>query len=153
MIFSGRTREPFCTGLTRPHSARLKAGKVWVANSGYGELGFADRGRLEVVASLQGWTRGLCLVKDIAFVATSRVIPRYARYAPGLDALSSRCAVHAVCCKSGKVLGSLEWPNGNQVFAVDWIASAVSAGFPFEAGSRKQAGLPRFFYTYMTGLT
>jgi uncharacterized protein (TIGR03032 family) len=150
VIFSGRTREPICTGLTRPHSARLRDGKVWVANSGYGELGFVNGGRLEVVARLPGWTRGLCIVKDIAFVATSRVIPRYAGYAPGLDMEKSRCGVHAVCCKTGKLLASLEWPRGNQVFAIDWIDSAVSTGFPFVAETRKQAKLPAFFYTYMT---
>ena len=150
VIFSGRTREPICTGLTRPHSARLQERRVWVANSGYGELGFAEGGRLEVVARLPGWTRGLCIVKDTAFVATSRVIPRYARYAPGLDVEASRCAVHAVSCKSGRVLGSLEWPYGNQVFAIDWIGADVSAGFPFAVRSRNLKKELALFYTYLT---
>lgn len=150
VIFSGRTREPVCTGLTRPHSARLHEGKVWVANSGYGEVGFVDGGRLEVVARLPGWTRGLCLAGDVAFVATSRVIPRFAHYAPGLDAGKSRCGVHAVCRRTGKVLGSVEWPRGNQVFAIDWIGETVSEGFPFTAGARNQARLPAFFYTGLT---
>lgn len=150
VIFSGRMREVICTGLTRPHSARLWDGKVWVANSGYGELGFASGGKLEVVARLPGWTRGLCILKDVAFVATSRVIPRYARYAPGLEIEKSLCGIHAVCCKSGKLLGSLEWPSGNQVFAIDWIDAAVSTGFPFEAHTRRQTRLPAFFYTFQT---
>jgi len=148
VIFSGQTREPICTGLTRPHSARLRSGKVWVANSGYGELGFTASGKLEVVTRLPGWTRGLCMVNDIAFVGTSRIIPRYARYAPGLDAASSQCAVHAVCCKSGKLLGSLDWPFGNQIFAIDWISADVSAGFPFEARSRKRKRELSLFYNY-----
>jgi uncharacterized protein (TIGR03032 family) len=150
VIFSGRTREPVCTGLTRPHSARLRGREVWVANSGYGELGFVRGGRLEVVTHLPGWTRGLCIVKDVAFVATSRVIPRYARYAPGLHAAASRCAVHAVSCASGEVLGSLEWPNGNQVFAIDWLDVHDSTGFVFEARSRRQTRETAFFYTYLT---
>ncbi len=150
VIFSGKTREPICTGLTRPHSARLHNGKVWLANSGYGELGFVQDSQLEIVARLPGWTRGLCIVKDVAFVATSRLIPRFARYAPGLDTGTSRCAVHAVCCKTGKILASLEWPRGNQVFAIDWIDATVSTGFPFEAGARKQSRLPAFFYTGVT---
>ena len=150
VIFSGKSREPVCTGLTRPHSARLRNGKVWVANSGYGELGFVESGRLEVVARLPGWTRGLSIVGDVAFVATSRVIPRFARYAPGLDVEKSRCGVHAVCRKTGRILGSLEWPGGNQVFAIDWIDSKVSKGFPFEAGARKKARLPALFYTGVT---
>src|SRR4051812_42565231 len=40
VIFSGRTREPIAHGLTRPHSARLFRGRIWVSNSGYGEVGF-----------------------------------------------------------------------------------------------------------------
>jgi len=150
VIFSGRTREVYCAGLTRPHSARLRQGKVWVANSGYGELGFAEGGKLEVVARLPGWTRGLCIVGDIAFVSTSRVIPRYAKYAPGLDVSASRCGVHAVDCLSGKVLGSLEWPFGNQVFAIDWIGANVSTGFPFEARARGSKRELAFFYTGIT---
>jgi uncharacterized protein (TIGR03032 family) len=150
VILSGRTREPVCEGLTRPHSARLRQGRVWVANSGYGELGFAEGGKLETVSRLPGWTRGLCLVKDVAFVATSRVIPRFSAYAPGLDAGKTRCAVHAVCCKTGLTLGSLEFPNGNQIFAVDWIPAGAAGGFPFETRRRSQKREEVFFYTYLT---
>ena len=150
VIFSGRTREPVCSGLTRPHSARLDSGKIWVANSGYGEVGFVAGGRLEVLARLPGWTRGLAIVGDVAMVATSRVIPRYAQYAPGLDSAKSRCGVYAICRNSGKVLGALEWPNGNQVFAVDWIPSSASSGFLFEARSRGRSREIAFFYTYLT---
>src|SRR5204863_6287126 len=39
VIFSGATREPVARGLTRPHSARLWQGALWVDNSGYGEVG------------------------------------------------------------------------------------------------------------------
>jgi uncharacterized protein (TIGR03032 family) len=150
VIFSGRTREPICTGLTRPHSARMRRQEVWVANSGYGQLGYVRDRKFESVIKLPGWTRGLCIVKDTAFVATSRVIPRYARYAPGLEASASRCAVHAFCCRTGKLLGSLEWPYGNQVFAIDWISDRDTQGFLFEARSRRRSQEIAFFYTYLT---
>jgi len=145
VIFSGRTREPICTGLTRPHSARLSGRRIWVANSGYGELGFVSQGKLEVVVRLPGWTRGLCIVENIAFAATSRVIPRFASYAPGLDVDSSRCAIYAICCKTGSVLGRLEWPSGNQVFAIDWIGSLASVGLPFGIRSGGIAGTNALF--------
>ncbi len=149
VVFSGRTREPICQGLTRPHSARLWKGNVWVANSGYGEVGYVQNGRLEVVHRLAGWTRGLCLAKNIAFVATSRVIPRFARYAPGLDCDRSRCGVHAICLKTGRKLAGIEWPSGNQVFAIDWIAADASSGFLFEAGRRQSRRETAFFYSYL----
>ncbi len=149
VIFSGRTREPICRGLTRPHSARFGKTHLWVANSGYGELGVVDAGKFEPVARLAGWTRGLSIVGDVAFIATSRVIPRYARYAPGLDVSASACAVHAVSCKTGKTLGRLSWPQGNQVFAVDWIPEAESSGFLFDGRVRSRQ-LTAFYYTYLT---
>jgi uncharacterized protein (TIGR03032 family) len=150
VIFSGRTREPICTGLTRPHSARLADGKIWVANSGYGEFGYVSGNALEVVRRLPGWTRGLCLVDDMAFVATSRVIPRFARYAPGLEVSKSCCAIYAISQKTGALLGSLEWPEGNQVFAIDWIRSNVSPGFAFAAPYRQHTRELDLFYAYLT---
>ena len=39
VIFAGGTRDVLVRGLTRPHSARLRAGRLWIENSGYGELG------------------------------------------------------------------------------------------------------------------
>jgi uncharacterized protein (TIGR03032 family) len=149
VIFSGATREPVCTGLTRPHSTRFRMKEIWVDNSGYGELGFVQNGRLQVVRKLAGWTRGLCIKDDVAFVGTSRIIPKYARYAPGLDASSSVCAVHAISCKTGGLLGSLEWPYGNQIFSIDWIDSSVTTGFPFEVPYRKQKRETKLFYSYL----
>jgi uncharacterized protein (TIGR03032 family) len=148
VVFSGRTREPICTGLTRPHSARLARRRLWVANSGYGELGYVSGGRLEVVRRLPGWPRGLCLIGSIAFVGISRVIPRYARYAPGLDADASRCGVQAIDTHTGELVASLDWPAGNQVFAIDWMPDTVTGGFVFDARRGRRAGDAAFFYRY-----
>lgn len=149
VIFSGATREPIARGLTRPHSARLYGRHVWVDNSGYGELGVVRDGCFEVVHRLRGWTRGLCFHRGVAFVGTSRVIPRFRRYAPGLDVERSRCALHAVDAKSGAILGSLTWPYGNQIFAIDWIARSRSAGLPILSGTRAGAGrLKHLFYSF-----
>lgn len=149
VIFSGRTREPVATGLTRPHSARLHAGQVWVNNSGYGEVGFAEDGKFAVVAKLPGWTRGLCFCGPVMFVGTSRVIPRFRQYAPGLDAEASQCAVHALETTTGRVLGSLSWPAGNQIFAIDWISCRDSLGFPFRVtGTKSPVRDKNLFYSF-----
>ena len=151
VIFSGATREVFARGLTRPHSARIHGGRIWVANSGYGELGVAERGAFTPVARLPGWTRGLCFQDSVAFVATSRVIPRFSRYAPGLDLDKSSCGVHAVDLRTGVVLGSLTWPYGNQIFAVEAVESRLTTGFAFD--SRRGRNLDRqkkLFYTFAT---
>jgi hypothetical protein len=138
VIFSGRTREPIAHGLTRPHSARLHRGRLWVDNSGYGELGIVSRGRFDPVARLPGWTRGLCFHGDFAFVGTSRVIPEFRQYAPGLDLRASVCGVHAVDARSGRILGSFVWPRGNQIFAVDWLEGALDLPLSPEALRRER---------------
>lgn len=148
VVFSGRTREPVARGLTRPHSARLHRGVLYVLNSGYGELTAVDAG-LHVIARLPGWTRGLCFRGGVAFVGLSRVIPRFRVYAPGLDVDRSVCGIFAVEVRSGRVLGSLTWPQGNQIFAVDWLPAGLSAGFPFPArGRRAAASVSRLFYSF-----
>ncbi|MBV9122886.1 MAG: DUF4915 domain-containing protein, partial [Planctomycetes bacterium] len=131
VVFSGQTRAVVATGLTRPHSARLYRGQVWVDNSGYGEVGPLVAGRFEPFARLPGWTRGLYFHRGIAFVGTSRVIPRYRHYAPGVACETSEAAVHVLDLKSGKVLGCMSWPNGNQIFAIEGVPSAWTGGFPF----------------------
>jgi hypothetical protein len=153
VILSGYSREPICRGLTRPHSARLHKKRVWVANSGYGEVGYADQGRLTVARRLSGWTRGLCLTSDVIFVGTSRVIPRFAHYAPGVESTRSRCGVHAICRRTGAILGSIEWPAGNQIFAIDGMPADVTGGFPFGPRSRNRRRETTFFYSYSVDST
>jgi uncharacterized protein (TIGR03032 family) len=151
VIFSGQTREPLVRGLTRPHSARLADGALWVDNSGYGELWRAERdGTAHVVARLPGWTRGLCLHDGIAWVGTSRVIPRFRQYAPGLDVDESICGLHAVDMRTGAILGSLTWAAGNQLFAIEMLPTAFTTGLPFPAdGSARRADAEtRLFYAY-----
>jgi uncharacterized protein (TIGR03032 family) len=150
VIFSGATREVMARGLTRPHSARLYDGRVWVDNSGYGELGYAENGKFRPVIKLPGWTRGLCFHDNVAFVGTSRVIPRFRQYAPGLDVDSSQCGVHAIDLVSGKVLGSLLWPTGNQIFAIEWLPAAFSGGFvfPMAPGRAAHDRAKRLFYAF-----
>ena len=149
VVFSGRTREPIARGLTRPHSARLHRGNLWVANSGYGEVGVIEDGRYRVVTRLPGWTRGLAFATGVAFAGTSRVIPRFSRYAPGLVLEKSRCAVQALDTRSGKVLGSLDWPEGNQIFAIDWAPRRSVSGFPFGARRRTDSKASRaLFYSF-----
>jgi uncharacterized protein (TIGR03032 family) len=149
VIFSGRTRTAVTRGLTRPHSARLHEGRVWVDNSGYGEVGIAGADGFQVVCRLPGWTRGLCFCGNVAFVGTSQVIPRFRHYAPGLDVQTSECAVHALDAATGRWLGSMIWPWGNQIFAVDWMPSRQSEGFPFRVGGRRAMEQEkRLFYTF-----
>jgi hypothetical protein len=90
------------------------------------------------------------LCGDVAFVGTSRVIPRFASYAPGLNVHQSRCGLHAVDLGTGEVIGSLLWPAGNQIFAVESIPASISSGFAFAASPRSPARARRLFYRFTT---
>jgi hypothetical protein len=79
------------------------------------------------------------------------VIPRFRQYAPGLEAGASECGVHALDTRTGGWLGSLTWPYGNQIFALDWMASTDSLGFPFRVGGKRSTREEKsFFYTFKT---
>jgi len=81
----------------------------------------------------------------VAFVGTSRVIRRYRHYPPGSYPDRSAMCLRAVDICSGEVLGSLLWPNGNQIFAVEGIDRHLTQGIPFNRpdspGRKPQAAL------------
>lgn len=143
VIFSGKSREPIARGLTRPHSARLHKNRLYVDNSGYGELLEVDKGRLVQVAKLPGWTRGLAFKGQVAFVGSSRVLRGFEQYAPGLNINQSKCGIHAIDLRTGSVLGSLFWPSGNQIFALDFINQEATHGFPTLAGKKRSLELEK----------
>lgn len=149
VIFSAAKDRPICRGLTRPHSARIYKGKLWVDNSGYGEMGFIQKETFKPVVRLNGWTRGLCFKNDVAFVGTSRVIPKFYRYAPGLNVAKSECGIHAVCLKSGKVMASILWPYGNQIFAIEEVDQDFTKGFLYDYLPKHRSEHGRhIFYTF-----
>jgi uncharacterized protein (TIGR03032 family) len=71
-------------GLSMPHSPRLYRGKLWLLNSGTGEIGWIERGpspehaRFHVLAFCPGFVRGLAFHDKYAFVGLSK--PRYERF-------------------------------------------------------------------------
>jgi len=150
VIYSGATREVVARGLTRPHSARLLRGEIWVNNSGYGQLGLIESGGFTPVATLPGWTRGLCFHGQYALVGSSRVIQRFKQYAPGVDVEKSRCGLHFLDVASGKVLGSLFWEYGNQIFAVELLPVSLVQGFPLWAGGKghRTSRTQALFYSF-----
>ncbi|MEN9558276.1 MAG: hypothetical protein RL141_645 [Candidatus Parcubacteria bacterium] len=150
VIFSGQLRTAVARGLTRPHSARLSHGRVWVDNSGYGEFGWIGKGIFHPIVTLPGWTRGLCIVGDVAFVGVSQILPRFRQYAPGVDARKARCGIYAISLPSGKILGACRFPAGNQIFAIDQMARSICPGFPFTRLAPSSPALSQFFYQAIT---
>lgn len=89
------TSEIVCAGLSMPHSPRLHDGKLWVLNSGAGELGYVDLAarRFVPVAFCPGYARGLAFANGCAIAGLS--LPRENRTFSGLpldDALAAKDA-------------------------------------------------------------
>ncbi len=74
-LISVDASEVVVDGLSMPHSPRWHDERLWLLESGRGSLATVDldSGRVETVAELPGFTRGLVLVGDLAFVGLSQI--------------------------------------------------------------------------------
>ena len=80
VIIDVDSNEIMAEGLSMPHSPRFHDGRLWVLNSGSGELGWinqADRA-FTPIAFFPGFLRGLAFHNDHAFVTLSK--PRHGRF-------------------------------------------------------------------------
>jgi uncharacterized protein (TIGR03032 family) len=73
VVIDVEANDVLCEGLSMPHSPRLHQDKLWVLNSGTGELGFVDtQGRnFEPVAFCPGYARGLAFAGNTAIIGLS----------------------------------------------------------------------------------
>jgi uncharacterized protein (TIGR03032 family) len=112
-------------GLSMPHSPRWYDGKLWVLESGAGSLAVVDpaTGKLQTVALLPGFTRGLDFLGPFAFIGLSQVresalfsgIPITDR----LPVEERKCGVWVVDTRSGQTVAFLRFEAGVQeIFAV-----------------------------------
>lgn len=111
-------------GLAMPHSPRWHNGRLYYLNSGCGDLESLDpaTGKSERVARLPGYTRGLALRGNLAFVGLSKV--REKREFGGLPVEklgeSIRCGIWIVDIADGATLGAIEFSSGvEELFAVE----------------------------------
>ena len=95
-----------------PHSPEFYQGKLWILNSGTGELGHIDteNGQFTPIAFCPGYARGLAFVKNFAIVGLS--LPRDNKTFQGLDlddALASqdsdpRCGLLIIDIETGNIV-------------------------------------------------
>ena len=129
------------SGLSMPHSPRLHGGRLWVLNSGHGELGWVDvaDGRFTPVAFCPGYARGLAFIGRWAVVGLSR--PRANQTFEGLklgellaakDA-APRCGLLVVDTETGRVQEWLRFEHTvdelYDVVAMPGVRQAEAVGF------------------------
>jgi uncharacterized protein (TIGR03032 family) len=105
------------TGLSMPHSPRWHDGRLWVLESGKGEVGIVDlaTGRMETVAQLPGFTRGLAFAGPFAFVGLSQVRESVFGGLPLGERLRERVSgVWVLDTRSGQTAGFLRFEDAVQ---------------------------------------
>jgi uncharacterized protein (TIGR03032 family) len=110
-------------GFAMPHSPRVANGRLWLLDSGRGRLVTVDPkdGRVETVTDLPGYTRGLALTREAAFVGLSRI--RETSTFGGVPIAEKRdqlkCGVGIVELQTGNLAALLEFKSGvEEVFDV-----------------------------------
>jgi uncharacterized protein (TIGR03032 family) len=116
-------------GLSMPHSPRVHDGRLWVLESGKGELGVFDPAAKQVkpVAKLEGFTRGLAFAGPFAFVGLSQV--REQKTFGGLPVTESatdrKCGVWVVDTRTGETVAFLRFEGTVQeIFDVQLLWGA-----------------------------
>jgi uncharacterized protein (TIGR03032 family) len=107
VVLDVESGEVVASGLSMPHSPRLHEGRLWLLNSGTGELGTVDlaSGRFEPVCFYPGYLRGLAFHAGFAVLGSSRC--REERTFSGLP-LDERLAQHGVEATSGLAVVDLK---------------------------------------------
>lgn len=112
IVIDVATSEIVCRGLSMPHSPRLHDGRLWVLNSGTGEIGTVDlqARAFRPVAFCPGYLRGLTFIGPYALIGLSE--PRENKTFAGLPLqerlvqakAEPRCGVYVVDTRSGDVV-------------------------------------------------
>lgn len=123
IIMDITNNEFICQGLSMPHSPRWYQEKLWVLESGDGSIAQVDTqtGKLNVIAQLPGFTRGIDFYGDIAFIGLSKV--RESAVFSGIpitQRLTERiCGVWVVNITTGNIIAFLRFTTGvEEIFAV-----------------------------------
>ncbi len=113
-------------GLSMPHSPRWHQGRLWLLESGTGQLVLVDpgTGRRQRIAELPGFARGLIFSGPYAFVGLSKI--RKTSAMDGVPLAERReqlkCGVAVVDLRNGQVIGLLEFQTAvEEIFDVQLV--------------------------------
>jgi uncharacterized protein (TIGR03032 family) len=131
ILFDVRAGQVLCRSLSMPHSPRIYADRLWVLESGRGQLQVVDpqTGVREVVAKLPGYLRGLAFYDRFAFVGLCKI--REKNMFGGLpieeELAELKCAIAIVDITSGQTVGFLEFTKGiEEIFDIQILPGVVN---------------------------
>ena len=141
MVLDVASGEPVATGLSMPHSPRLRDGALYAIQSGRGLFGRIDvaSGRFEEICFLPGFARGVAFLGRHALIGVSR--PRRDAAFQGLElderlareGAQPRCMIAVVNLDTGDVEHALEIDGAVQelydVAALPGVRRPMALGF------------------------
>ncbi len=105
------------TGLAMPHSPRWHDGKLWLLNSGTGELGWIEDGQFRALCYLPGFVRGLAFAAGFAVVGLSKLRSPEFTGLPLEERLNAEgnpggcCGLRVIDLATGEIVHGLDLPD------------------------------------------
>ena len=113
--------------LSMPHSPRFHDGRLWFLESGEGRLcAFDASGRVEVIAEVPGFARGLAFAGPYAFIGLSQVREHVFDGVPVASRNERQCGVWAVDTRDGSIAGFLRFEGiVQEIFDVQLLSGVA----------------------------
>lgn len=135
--------------LSMPHSPRWHDGKIWLLNSGDGQLGYVDpeSGKFSPTIDCPGFARGLTIIGNHAIIGVSRL--RENTFSSGLhikeklelSRIPQRCCILIANLKTGEIEHWLDIEGKiSELYDVAWLPGIRR---PFTPGFNKKEPLQR----------
>jgi uncharacterized protein (TIGR03032 family) len=103
-------------GLAMPHSPRIHAGLLYFLESGSGSLCCFDPGSkvLTRILQLPGYTRGLALIDNLAFIGTCKIRDKHTFGGMPIEqqVKELKCALHVVNLQTREIIEFIEFTKG-----------------------------------------
>lgn len=120
VVIDVQTNQVVARGLSMPHSPRVHQGRIWLMNSGSGQIGWIDPkiGKFEPVAFVPGYLRGMAIVGDFAIIGMSKARQNKTFSGLKLDdelkrhGVAARCGLMVLDMRSGDLVHWLRIEGG-----------------------------------------
>jgi uncharacterized protein (TIGR03032 family) len=152
VVVAVESGEVVVRGLAMPHSPRWAHDRLWVLNSGAGELCLVEpAGRRQVVAVLPGYLRGLSILGRHALVGLCQIREQHLFGGLAVQQRFSQllCGVVLLDLQDGRTLGMLEFTGGCQeLFDVHFLPGCKRPMIvaPSQEAARQAFPAPEFAY-------
>ncbi len=121
-----QTNQVVLRHLSMPHSPRWHDGRLWLLNSGAGELLTLDpvSGQVDVVCGLPAYLRGLCLIGRYAVIGLCQIREKHIFGGLPVQQKHSRLmsGLAVVDLPTGKLVGTFEFTSGcTEIYDVQYL--------------------------------